>query len=172
MDEVGFNGNPVDARATLRSLQDFNYFNTAKYEEQQWRANRENAHILLLDFEKSYIKRLRYLGVPCFAHNMLRTVDEQNALFEKGVSKSKGANGAHPNGCAVDIVHSKYGWNMDKAQWAMLRYIGFEVAALIGVKMKNGANWLSHYDRKDADWYDPAHWELDNWRERAKEVLR
>lgn len=173
MDEVGFNGNGADARATLRSLQDFQFLSTMKYEEQQWRANREGAHILLLEFERKFIKRLAYLGVPCFAHGMVRTETEQRALFDRGVSKAATSEEApHVNKVAVDIIHSKYGWNIDTHQWNIIRFIGFEVAALLGIKVKNGANWLTHYDPKPKGFYDPAHWELDDWRERAKEVLK
>ena len=35
------------------------FLKTRKYEEQQWRATRKGGHLLIVEFEKAFIKRLK-----------------------------------------------------------------------------------------------------------------
>lgn len=93
-----------------------------------------------------------------YAHNMVRTSAQQQELYVRGVSKAKGFDSPHPNGCAVDIVHSTRAWDLTKSEWSMLGHIGKELAAQNGFKLVWGGDW---------SFYDPAHWELANWRSHA-----
>lgn len=160
---------PRDTRAgdmqdALRSLQDFDRLKGVIYEQQQWRANREGAHLLILDFEKAFIKRLESLGLPFFAHCVVRTKQQQKKEFDEGHSKNDGSKPFPHDGTAVDIIHSKYGWNLSKDQWKIIIHIGKEVAKVRGIDITNGADFKGLYD--------PAHWQLTEWRERQKELLR
>lgn len=153
-----------DAQAIIRALSDTEYLKSALYEEQQWRAVRENAHLLILEFENAFVKRLREMGMPFFAHCVVRTPKEQARAFLAGNSKIHPTEPYPHQHCAVDIIHSKYGWELTVDQWAVIGHIGKEVAHMRGIAVEWGGDWRSLYD--------PAHWQLANWRERAKEVLK
>lgn len=144
-------------QALLR-LRDQQFLLSTKYQEQQWRANRKGVHSDILDFERLFVRKLKRLGVPMFAHNMMRTSGEQQELYVRGVSNAKGFDSPHPNGCAVDIVHSTRAWNLTKAEWSILGHIGKELASQNGFKLVWGGDW---------SFYDPAHWELASWRSLA-----
>jgi hypothetical protein len=160
---------PGDSREAMRSLVDKPYLDTSRYEGQQWRANRKGAHLLIVEFEKAFIKRCAEIGIPMFCHCMVRTPDEQRQLFKDGYSNDSPDDGMYPHkACAVDIVHSKYGWNLTVDQWAVIGHIGKEVAQLRGIKITWGGDWKT----KRFPNGDPAHWELTEWEERQKEVLQ
>lgn len=157
-----------DARAALAALVDVDYLSSRKYEEQQWRANREGAHLLILDFEKAFIKRLREAGIPAFTHCMVRSQAMQRDAYRKGLSNHTGDKEYAHQHCAIDVIHSKFGWNMQRDHWLIFGHLGKEVAKLRGIDIVWGGDWRS----KRWPEGDPAHWELAEWRERAKEVLR
>lgn len=142
----------------LSGMRDAQFLKSTKYQAQQWRAERNGAHSDILDFERLFIRKLAKLGVPMFAHNMVRTTTQQQELFVRGVSNAKGFDSPHPNGCAVDIVHSTRAWNLTKPEWSILGHIGKELASQNGFKLVWGGDW---------SFYDPAHWELANWRSQA-----
>ncbi|UIB81441.1 hypothetical protein [Flyfo microvirus Tbat2_112] len=133
------------------------FFKTEKWQAQQWRAVRDGAWEDLKDFEKAFVRRMQAVNVPVFAHNMVRTSDEQDALFVRGVSKAKGGQSAHNHGCAVDIIHSLRGWDLTPKEWEIFGHIGKEVAFAQGVAMEWGGDWK---------FYDPAHWQLKDWKGR------
>lgn len=152
----------------MSAITDRAYLETKRYEEQQWRAERKNAHLLILEFEKAMVKRCRELGIPVFAHCVVRAPEEQLRAFKGGFSNDDPSDGYPHEHCAVDIIHSKYGWNMSVDQWRVIGHIGKEVARLRGIEITWGGDWKS----KRWPHGDPAHWELTQWRERAKEVLK
>jgi len=154
---------PGDMQDAMRSIQDWPFLGHPTYEAQQWRAERENAHLLIVEFEQAFVKRCKVLGIPMFSHCVVRTRKMQQEVYAKGLSKNDGSKAYAHQHCAADIVHSKYAWNMNKDQWKLLGHIGKEVAHLHGIAIVWGGDWK--------DPYDPAHWELAQWRERAKEVL-
>lgn len=159
---------PNDAQANLRSLQDVTFLKTRKYEEQQWRAVREGGHLLIVEFEKAFLKRLKAEGIPAYCHAMVRTKEDQRKAFKGGFSNFDGSQPFVHEHCAVDVVHSKFHWNMARSQWLIFGFLGKEVAKLHEIDIIWGGDWKS----KRWPEGDPAHWELANWRERAKEVLR
>lgn len=139
----------------LKALRNAAFLDGPKFIEQQSRANRKLAHVEILDFERAFVRRFRKLGVPMFAHNVVRTAAEQDALFVQGVSRAKGGESAHNWGCAVDLVHGVRAWDVPRHSWAIMGHLGKEIAQGLGIKIVWGGDW---------DFYDPAHWELENWR--------
>lgn len=85
----------------------------------------------------------------------VRTHDEQDRLYAKGVTKAKGGESPHNYGCAVDQVHYSRYWDLTKKEWAVIGLIGKEVARRRNIKIVWGGDW---------GFYDPAHWELRDWR--------
>jgi len=119
-------------------------------------ANRKGANVDILEFERALLRRFRRLSVPMYAHNMVRTKDEQKALFVRGVSKTPDKS-AHLYGCAVDIVHGTRHWEIPRKAWDLVGHLGKEVAQSLGVKITWGGDFKSIYD--------PAHWEITGWRD-------
>lgn len=127
-----------------------------RYSVQQGRADRTGADPAILEFERKLISRARNLGIPLFAHTVVRGSSEQNRLFRAGLSKARAGFSAHNYGAAVDIVHGTKAWALTTKQWAVLGHIGKELAASLGLEIVWGGDWK---------FYDPAHWELASWRE-------
>lgn len=156
---------PDDLRGALYTMRDAAFLRHPRYEEQQQRAKRDGAHLLILEFADKTVERLRLLDVPAFAHSILRTPTEQAAAFAKGNSRKNGTEPYPHGGTAVDIIHSKFGWNLSREQWLIFGHVGKEVAKLRGIDIRWGGD-------PEYGFYDPAHWELAHWRERQKELLR
>lgn len=146
----------------MRGMADRPFLNSQKWQEQQWRANRQGAHPDLLEFERAFQRKLRKLDIPMFAHCVVRTEAEQRELFRKGTSRDSPDDGIWPHrGCALDMIHSVFAWNLTEDQWLLIGHIGKEAAGAAGVKIEWGGDWKKPGDRLG---WDPAHWQLANWR--------
>lgn len=146
---------PRDLHKALHGIRNARFLGSQAYQEQQWRALREGAHPEIVEFERVFIKRMAKLGVPMFAHNMVRTLADQKAKYVQGFSKNDGRRPYPHRGFAVDIVHSIDAWNLSEPEWALVGHVGKEVAQLKGIKVTWGGDWK---------YYDPAHWELTEWK--------
>lgn len=145
-------------QAALVDMQDAEFCNSARWQEQQWRADRTMVDLGLLDFEKRFINRMRNMyKVPLFCHTARRTVAEQSRLLEEGFSKV--FNGPHLHGMAIDVIHSTKAWGLSRAQWSILGHVGKEVAKDMRLFLTWGGDWKNPYD--------PAHWEINQWRKRT-----
>lgn len=131
---------------------------SAEYRKRELSVPRDGCDPDLTDFQVAFIKHLKSRGMPFFVHDLMRTKEQQDALFNRGVSKAKFGQSAHNYGMAADIVHYGRFWNLTKKEWAVVGLIGKEIARRRGIKMTWGGDW---------NFYDPAHWELADWKERA-----
>lgn len=149
--------------SALRVLQDPEWLKSEKHQEQHWRANRDGADERILLFEQRFISRMAKLGVPMFAHGVVRTVADQRAAFVQGHSKNDGSRPYPHKAWACDIVHGRLLWDgVPPEGWLLLGHIGKEVASANGLKMVWGGDWKRK--PSDAVGWDPAHWELADWR--------
>lgn len=145
------------AREYLRNP---NWFSTKRWTDQKHRADRAGAQSDLLDFERAFVSKMKSIGIPMFAHCVMRNSDEQNRLLRDGFSKAGAGQSPHQYGYAVDIIHSTLPWDLHEDPetarmcWDLVGTIGKEVAHTIGVKVDWGGDW---------NFYDPAHWELTDW---------
>lgn len=138
---------------------DLPHLHSLKHQQQHLRANRKGAHPDILEFEKVFIKRTKALGIPMWAFCVIRTPQEQADLYDDGYSKDSPEDGIWPHKAgAVDLVHGVRLWNLDRKEWAVLGHIGKEVANAKGIKVEWGGDWK---------FYDPAHWQLGEWRRAA-----
>lgn len=129
-----------------------------RYRDQNTRADRVGAHPDIVRFEKAMRKAMAKIYVPVFAHNMVRDAAHQNALYVQGVSLAKAGESPHNYGLAVDIIHSTKAWDMTREQWEIFGHVGKEVAKRQGLAIVWGGDW--------ARFWDPAHWEMEQWRTR------
>lgn len=142
--------------AELRDMKDASFCLSERYKAQQNRVPRAGAHPDIVEFERRLVARFRKLGVPLFAHCFVRSDAEQSALFQRGLTKARAGESPHNYGLAVDIVHGTKAWDLSHKQWEVVGHVGKEVAAQLGVKVEWGGDWR---------FYDPAHWEIANWRD-------
>lgn len=119
--------------------------------------DRQNNHPVLLDFTKAFMDETKALNIPMRPFYLYRDNELQERLKAKGRSKAGAGQSPHNHGCAVDFVHMSRLWEgMDKKHWDVLGAIGKEVARKRGIDVVWGGDWR---------FYDPAHWELANWRD-------
>lgn len=144
-----------DYRSALRAIVDRNLLQSSQYQTQQWRADRTRSHPDILLFEMLLVRRMAQLGVPMFTHAVYRDAANQNALHEAGHTRATAGQSPHNYGLAADIVHSRLGWNLAKRSWAVVGHVGKEVAKQNGIAVRWGGDW---------SFYDPAHWELQDWK--------
>lgn len=145
----------------LVGLVDRRFIANQRYQEQQFRAARLGANPGILQFERRFVKRMRDLGVPFFAHCVVRSREEQALRKAEGVSKAGPGQSPHQYGCAVDLVHGTKAWGLTDKQWQAVGHIGRETAKSCGLKLVWGGDDPGEADKFS---WDPAHWELDGWK--------
>ena len=141
--------------AAMRSMMNRKFIQSQKYKDQQMRAVRDGAHPDILEFEKRLITRMRKQDVPLFCLYLWRGEDEQNALYVRGHSKARYGQSPHNFGLAADIIHGTKAYDLDRKAWSLLGHIGKEISVQAGIPVTWGGDWK---------FYDPAHWELKNWK--------
>lgn len=147
----------------LRGIVDRSFCYSQKFGDQQGRADRQMAEPAILEFERKLVKRAFKLGIPLFAHCVQRGAQDQNRLFVQGRSKAKAGESPHNFGAAVDLIHGTKGWDLTRKQWEIIGHLGKELAKSLSLKIEWGGDWK---------FYDPAHWELKNWRDiRARYLI-
>lgn len=152
MEEVGYS-------EALRRLVDREFLKGARHRAQHQRANRVGASPEILQFERAFIAKFNKLGIPMFAHSVVRDASEQTRLYVTGRSLAKAGKSPHNHGFAVDLIHGVHAWQIPRAAWDIVGHVGLEVAYQCGLKLTWGGKWES--------FYDPAHWELSDWRSRV-----
>lgn len=156
---------PIETRfqSALNAIRNPGFIKSPKYQQQQKRALREGAHPDILDFERKLVKRLASMGVPVFAVCVVRTAQEQAAVYASGASKDSPDDGLWPHmAFAVDIIHGTLGY-MDRPlipnAWAIIVHVAKEVAISMGIEITCGHDWG----------WDSAHFELKHWKRIARE---
>jgi len=109
------------------------------------------------------IERCRYAGIPLYVHCAYRDKITQNEAFRLGHSRLRYPDAPHCRGAALDIVHSRFHWNLDDMEWYYIGKIGKEVAHQMSLDIEWGGDWRSDWPKKKRGW-DPAHWQLRKWR--------
>lgn len=143
----------------IAAMQNPGFLKSAKYQEQQHRANREGAHPRILEFTDKMVKRCAMLSIPVFPHCIVRTEADQASAYVRGVSWDSPDDGMWPHRfAAVDIIHCQYAW-MDKIPhaWDVMGHLGKQVAISMGLQIVWGGDF-------SAKKHDPAHWELAGWK--------
>lgn len=135
------------------------YFTRDSYLRQQHRADYQQVSPELMVFGARLVFAFRKKQVPLYVHSAFRTAAEQKAAFDRGVSKVKWPHASHCQGAALDIVHGSYHWDMNKAEWDTIGHVGKIIADRMGLQLTWGGDW---------SFWDPAHWELADWRDNVR----
>lgn len=135
------------------------YFTSARYLRQHDRADWQQTDPQLQRFAARLIEAFKRKGIPLYVHTAFRTAATQRALHQAGHSKALWPNAPHTQGKAADIVHAAYHWEMTPSEWKLIGKVGKELAHNMGLNIVWGGDW---------SFYDPAHWEIANWRDNIK----
>lgn len=146
----------------LAGLVDRVFLKSQKYQAQQMRATYMGAHPDIILFSAKLVRRMAQLGVPMFPHCVVRPYAQQLTEFREGNSKDSPADGKWPHRRhAVDLIHGTRAWSLTPKQWAIVGHEGFEVAKAARIKVTWGGDDPGVNDKFN---WDPAHWELTNWK--------
>jgi len=165
------NSTHIEAAA---QLVDLDATASKKYRDALLRVPTTGSHPDLVKWWQKFQAVLKQRGYPMFPVEWVRGGTRQNQLQKEGFSRARAGQSPHNFGCAVDIVHVYHGWNIHngedddgpeaRAKWAIIGTLGKEVAR----KMNLNLTWGGDFP----NFYDPAHWELSDWREyRAAEAV-
>lgn len=145
----------------VEDIRNLDFCLSQKFFEQQHRADRSGADADILEFERTLVRRMRKLGVPMFAHCVMRGEDDQARAYVSGNSNAKWGESPHNYGMAVDLIHGIRAWSISRKSWEVIGHMGKEAAKAKGIPIV----WGGDFKRL----WDPAHWELANWRDRKNE---
>lgn len=119
-------------------------------------------HPDIVRFWEKFSDELARRKMPFKPFEMYRSNDRQARLIKQRVTKAGPGKSPHNYGMAVDVVHAYKYWDLTRNQWDVVGAIGKEVARKAKIKIEWGGDWK---------FYDPAHWELAEWRARVRSPL-
>ena len=162
MDEKHSTGIPFEKMPELRHLhKDVQQYKVAKYRftenkalKMHERADWTGVQPELREFYNALYKALRARDFPVYCHSGWRSPQLQKKLFLEGHSTLK--SGPHQRGAAIDVVHLDYHWSMSENAWLYVGLIGENIIRQRSLSIRWGGRWKN--------FWDPAHWELKNWR--------
>lgn len=149
---------PATHQAAAARLVDHTVCASMQFRRRQIRADSTGSDRLIVEFSQALQKDLVARGIPFFAHTYVRSNEEQERLFRTGVTKARSGQSPHNHGMAVDLVHYGRYWDLTQKEWAVIGLIGKEVARKRNIAITWGGDWK---------FYDPAHWELSDWKDRV-----
>lgn len=134
----------------------------------------DNTHPIVVKFYRNFQKECAKRGIPMYAFEFYRDKARQTLLRQRGVSKAGPGQSPHNWGLAVDFIHYERLWNLTNKEWEVIGAIGKEVARKMNLKVRWGGDWDSDgipvYRDKTEHFWDPAHWEIENWKEYRTQI--
>lgn len=146
---------PVEA---VRSLRDRAYFDAERHRGDQV-FSRGGADPRMVKFAQAFLKAAHEQKIPLRVFNIWRSPEAQLAYKRRGTSNAGPGQSPHNYGLAVDMIHAVRAWDLTRDEWDMLGVMGKEIARRQNLKVKWGGEFKSLYD--------PAHWELRDWKKEA-----
>lgn len=143
------------------------HFSTERELRNRRRANWSGVDPRIAEFSFRFLLAMQKVQIPFFVHSAYRTRQEQNELVAAKRSKTPWPRAAHCQGKAVDLVHSRYAWELAKPEWDFVGRIGFDVHAAMMKNIKVADRWQLSWG---GTWrfYDPAHWEIADWKDNIR----
>lgn len=137
----------------------------------QWeRADWQYVDIRLCEWSARLIELARKRNIPLYVHCAFRTRSVQERAVAEGRSKAKWPRSAHNIGEAVDIVHGVFGWEMSPQEWEYIHVLGQEALRLVNEGVRKDRKLELVWGGKFRTLYDPAHWEIADYRQRMREI--
>lgn len=137
----------------------------------QWdRADWQHVDKRLMRWSAVFIELARKRGIPLYVHTALRTEAEQAKVNSQGNSKAFYPRSAHNIGEAVDIVHGVFHWTLTRQEWQLLYVLGLRALDLVNRDLKKIDQLQLTWGGTFKTLYDPAHWEIMDYRARIKRL--
>lgn len=146
---------PSSHQAAAMSLVDFGVVRSMAFRSKTLLRSPEKVHPDLLRFSRALQKECHARGWPMYVFEYGRSDQRQEALYKRGVSKARAGQSAHNSDEALDLIHAVRLWDLTEKEWAVIGLVGKEVARRANLKVTWGGDW---------SFWDPAHWELKDWR--------
>ena len=156
---------PLEALARLRAPA---HFASNAYLRQQERADWAHADPRLMFWSAHFCEALRRRHIPVYVHTALRGRNEQDNLVTLGRSKARYPSSAHNIGEAVDIVHGTNHWDLTRTEWAVLEVLGRLSLAKVNAYLPAARKLRLVWGGSFKSLYDPAHWEVEDFRARRR----
>lgn len=134
------------------------------------RADWQHADRRLLRWAAVFVELARMRGIPLYAHCAFRTEAEQAKVNSSGNSKAAYPRSPHNIGEAVDIVHGVYHWTLTPDEWAFLAVVGWRAIDLVNRDLKKVDQLQLTWGGTFKTLWDPAHWEITDYRTRIKRL--
>lgn len=175
--EDRFTQTPVDNAEwdTPKRLQAPGFLRTASYVAQQQRADWQQTDDRLRLLAAKVVIRAGKLGIPLYVHSAFRTKAEQDELVRRKVTKAPYPRSAHNIGEAIDLVHGVYHWDLTKREWLYLHWLVTDELRKLNANLpksrKLAVNWGGDDGTATDNFrWDPAHWELLDYRARIRQM--
>lgn len=151
------------------------FMRTNGYLSQWYRADWQYTDLRLKRWAALTIELARARGIPLYVHCAFRTREESDRLFQEKRSKVNWPNSAHNIGEAIDLVHGVFHWEMTPQEWAFVHRIGQEALRRLNASLDKNSklhlNWGGNDGTKtDTFRWDPAHWEISDYRKRTRRL--
>lgn len=147
---------PATYIEAAKSLKEVRARKLAKNRDRMTVFDQEGMHPDMIRFVKAMNKQFAQREYAMYPFELLRTPERQAKLYKQGRTKAMAGQSPHQYGCAVDIISCVKYWDLTPNQWEVIGAIGKEVARRLKIKVVWGGDWK---------FYDPAHWEIENWRD-------
>lgn len=138
------------------------------------RADWQHCDPRLMRWAAAFVELARKRGVPLYVHSAFRTREQQVKAVRDGASKAPWPRSAHCIGEAVDIVHGVYHWQLTPQEWQFLGVLGRLALDRVNAPLKKAdklsLTWGGNDGPGDRFSWDPAHWEIADYRRRIREI--
>lgn len=168
---------PVDNKEwdTPKRLRGVAFVTSQTYAKQQQRADWQQCDPRMRLLAARIVLRAQGLGIPLYVHSAFRTKAEQDELVRRGVTKAPYPRSAHNIGEAFDLVHGVHHWELTQREWLFLHYLGQDELRKINAKLpkdkKLHVNWGGDDGLPSDNFkWDPAHWEVLDYRDRIRKM--
>ena len=152
-----------------KRLQAPNFILSDAHARQWGKADYQQTDPRLMLWGAIYTELARKRGIPLYVHCAFRDEAEQNSVNHVGNSKARYPRSPHNIGEALDVVHGVYHWTMTQQEWSLLHLLGLRALDLLNARLKKpeqiGLVWGGSWS-----FYDPAHWEISDYRARIKRL--
>lgn len=146
---------PGSHMAAAMGMVDFARIQSAPFKAALLRASPEGMDMRMRGFARALLSEFHARGWPMFVYTYVRSDADQWRAFNAGHTKARPGQSPHNTGYAFDVVHYGRYWELSRKEWALVGLIGKEVARRRNLKVRWGGDWK---------FYDPAHWELADWK--------
>ena len=175
--EDRFTREPVDNKEwdTPKRLRAEAFLKSQRYVSQQQRADWQQCDPRMRLLAAKIVLRAHGLGIPLYVHSAFRTKAEQGQLVARGVTKAAYPRSAHNIGEAFDLVHGIFHWELTAREWAYLHWLGQDELRKLNAKLPKEKqlriNWGGDDGQaSDTFKWDPAHWEVLDYRDRIRKM--